>query len=123
VPAKEQSRFSTVTELWHSDICSGVIRASRSVTAMPGVLQADPYGDQERLQASRPQTDPLSPCCLALTVVPKGRRSFAVAVAVMQRPRDRMSRGHFCWSLVVGRGGVEPPTFRFSGVATTVVGH
>jgi hypothetical protein len=47
-------------------------------------------------------------------------RSFAVAVAVTRKPGDAMPRGCSCRSDVVGRGGVEPPTFRFSGVTSTL---
>jgi hypothetical protein len=43
------------------------------------------------------------------------------AVAVTRKPRDVSSRGFFCWSGVVGRGGVEPPTFRFSGVTSPLL--
>jgi hypothetical protein len=39
-----------------------------------------------------------------------------VAVKRCGQPRGLVTwPGRFCWSEVVGRGGVEPPTFRFSG--------
>src|SRR5215470_12911888 len=46
-----------------------------------------------------------------------GRRwADAVAVTVaVKRPFRAKQMGHLCWSVVVVRGGVEPPTFRFSG--------
>jgi hypothetical protein len=46
--------------------------------------------------------------------------AVAVTVAV-KRPRAIFASGPFGWSGVVGRGGVEPPTFRFSGIATTLL--
>ena len=38
----------------------------------------------------------------------------------LKTPGLRSSSGRFSWSEVVVRGGVEPPTFRFSGLRTTV---
>jgi hypothetical protein len=37
-------------------------------------------------------------------------------------PVGEIRRGVFGWSEVVVRGGVEPPTFRFSGMSTPA-GH
>jgi hypothetical protein len=51
-----------------------------------------------------------------------GRRSDdAVAVSVaVKRPVCTKRPGHFRWSVVVVRGRIELPTFRFSGLSITV---
>lgn len=45
-----------------------------------------------------------------------GRLGMCSAEAVaVKKPGTENGSGLFGWSDVVGRGGVEPPTFRFSG--------
>ena len=65
--------------------------------------------DAVDLLASRPAPVPEEPLIVRLLAGRKLRRSEA------GKPRFRYPSGHLACSEVVVRGGVEPPTFRFSG--------
>jgi hypothetical protein len=60
---------------------------------------------------------------VTLTVMTEADGRFQRQLPSKKQPRDTMRGGCSCRSELVGRGAVEPPTFRFSAIARAQLTH